>query len=341
MAARIYDLKMADVIREITSKRYQLYPDSVSIFRSFPRALPDGIESLQLNTPMSRDMWSRLAELMAGRPEVELRVYGGTDNLDFLEFFPSLRKLQADCLLELRSFDGLRFSDGSLHSLALGSTLHKPSIKPVLQLKDSLTNFHVEGPVKDAGLIGQLTELQVLSLRSISLPNLLCLLDMPQLISLDLKLGGTNNLEGLSQLQQLQRLEIWMVRGLEDITNIGALENLRDLHLESQKRVEYLPSFKEMLALRSLTLWNMKGINNLKPLVGASNLEQLRLIDMPHLDLDQLRPLLELPMLERATIGLGSVRRNEAANQLLPLPSAGKAAYIDTDSEGRAYWRDR
>jgi hypothetical protein len=62
------------------------------------------------------------------------------------------------------------------------------------------------------------------------------------------------------------------------------------------------------------------GITDLKPLVTAPALEGLELIDMRHLQPEDLAPLVGLPNLREVTPGLGSRRKNEAAAAMLGLP---------------------
>jgi hypothetical protein len=63
----------------------------------------------------------------------------------------------------------------------------------------------------------------------------------------------------------------------------------------------------------------MKGLRDLRPL-AAPALEGIELIDMRHLEPEDLRPLVGLPNLREVTPGLGSRRKNDAAAALLGLP---------------------
>jgi hypothetical protein len=64
----------------------------------------------------------------------------------------------------------------------------------------------------------------------------------------------------------------------------------------------------------------MKGLRDLRPLMTAPALEAVELIDMRHLQPDDLAPLVGAPNLKAVTPGLGSRRKNEAATALLGLP---------------------
>ena len=67
-------------------------------------------------------------------------------------------------------------------------------------------------------MIGDLSALVYLTLRSITLQDLGIFRRLRQLRSLALKLGGTNQLALLNELSSLRYLELWQVRGLSDLS---------------------------------------------------------------------------------------------------------------------------
>ena len=76
----------------------------------------------------------------------------------------------------------------------------------------------------------------------------------------------------------------------------------------------------------------MKGLNDLSPLLTAPALTDVLIVDMSHLQPDAVGVLARHPTLEQATVGLGSVRKNEAVKALLGLPPAdyNKSDYLET-----------
>jgi hypothetical protein len=152
------------------------------------------------------------------------------------------------------------------------------------------------------------------------MPDLSLLLPLTRLGSLDLKLGGTRDLGLLPRIGQLRYLELWMIKGLRDVSAIGGIESLRSLFLQALPQVRALPDLSSLTELRRVHLETMKGLSDLRPLATAPALEALLLIDMRHLTPADLRPLVGLPRLRAVTPGLGSLRRNDAASELLGLP---------------------
>lgn len=189
-------------------------------------------------------------------------------------------------------------------------------MRPLERFK-GMRRLYVEGHTKELDTISHLTNLVDLTLRSIKLPDLEILRPLEQLEALDLKLGGTTNLEPLSAIGRLKYLELWQIRGFSDLTPVAGLTTLEYLFLQSLRRVEVLPDLSRLINLRCVWIETMKGLTDLAPLTTAPVLEDVGLIDMGHLPADAVSPLLECPRLKRARVGLGSDRKNRAVDEIL------------------------
>ncbi|MHB1536036.1 MAG: hypothetical protein ACYC1D_15785 [Acidimicrobiales bacterium] len=167
-------------------------------------------------------------------------------------------------------------------------------------------------------------------MRSITLPDLSLLAPLTGLRALALKLGGTTNLDLLPSVGDIRYMELWMVRGLSDISVIGAMPQLRNLFLQALKNVQALPNFGEETQLRGVWLETMNGLKDLSPLGRTPMLEQLLIFDMPHLQPDDLRFLVGHRCLTQLSTALGSKRKYEAVTAMFDLPrvSSSKADWI-------------
>ena len=277
---------------------------------------------VQFREPLTDEEYRKVGRLLAGRPDVALRAYGlHVTDLEFLAHFPHVRRFQADYLSKIESLDGLRHLPDDLESLILGEarTARQFSLR-ILERFTGLKELYLEKHTKDIEVIGALTQLEDLTLRSITLPDLEILLPLTRLQSLDLKLGGTKNLSLLPKIGRLRYVELWQVRGLSDISPVADLPHLQYLFLQSLRQVTHLPDMTRMPALRRVVLDTMKGITELRPLAGAPALEQLLLVAMRQVTLDDLECLVGHPTLREAVFGLGSIKRNEAAYALVGVP---------------------
>lgn len=279
--------------------------------------------TIQISSRLTDDDFHRLADFMADYPHIRLRVYGGYDgsitDLDFLRFFPKLRRFSVDAIYELPSLDGIGHLSEELEDLLIGWTRSKRfSLRNLAKFR-RLRTLYLEGQQKEIEAIGALEALEDLTLRSITLPDLSALVPLRRLTSLDIKLGGTHELALLPQIGRLTYLELWRIHGVEDVSPLAEIETLERFFLQTLKGVTTLPSFVRSRGLRSVALDTMKGITDLAPIAQAPNLEHLRLIQMCQLEPEALRPFIGHPTLKDGTWGLCSDRKNIAAWDLLPL----------------------
>lgn len=265
-------------------------------------------------TELAEDAWQLVATWFADRPSMHLSIERGED-LEMLRWFPNLRRLSARSL-RLRSLDGMRHVAGSLERLGIGDTIPRVSLRPLADLR-LLERLAVDGTWRDVDTIGRLTGLRRLGIGSI---DLALLRPLERLERFESGLGTVRSLELLPEIGRLELIELYRLRGHHDLAPIARLPHLRWLILRSTSSVTALPSFRDSRALRWVTLDTMRGISDLRPVADAPNLEVLLLIGMRQLQPDDLRPLVGHPSLRAGVWGLGSTRRNQAAQALVPLP---------------------
>jgi hypothetical protein len=278
------------------------------------RHLPgDGVQTAQFNSLLAEKELRLLAEWLGGHPKVELRAYGGYDgswtDLEFLRFFPDVRRVSIDNRYTLESIDGIRFLSDQLESLTLGATRRTQSLAPLTRFA-ALRSLYVEGRVRDTDAIGELRALEHLTLRSITLPKLELLRPLSRLRTLDIKLGGTKDLRPLGDIGTIEYLELWMVKGLEDLSPISRLTSLRYLFLQALSRVAALPDFSRCERLERVHIEKLKSLSDLTPLLTARGLVDLAFVDMPQLRWEHVACLREHPTLTGMSLGTGSARRN-------------------------------
>ena len=303
-----------------------------------PSATGAGV--VQFRSLLTDADFAQLGEWFRQYPSMKLRAYGSYDgsirDLEFLRFFPTLRRFAADALYSsLGSLDGLRHLPPELEELVIGWTKRRLDLAVLGRFGD-LSTLYLEGQTKGIEVLSSLRAIEDLTLRSITLPDLSLLLPLRRLLSLDLKLGGTRDLGLLPRIGELRYLELWLIRGLSDISVVGELPTLRSLFLQALRQVEALPDLHRAVSLRRVHLETMKGLRDLGPLATAPALEAVALIDMRHLQPADLAPLVGLPHLRAVTAGLGSRRKTEAAAALLGLPGV-----IGPDDDGVARHRGR
>jgi hypothetical protein len=287
----------------------------------------------------------------AARPEVGLRVYGplgGAADLGFARLMTNVRRFAADCLTRATDVDAIaamplleRLSLGvfeleeltvlervpaGLTELSLGSTRsRKPSLAPLRRFT-ALRRLYLDGQSKEIQVLATLENLEDVTLRSITVPNLESIASLPKLWSLDIKLGGIRNFSAIEGKQSIKYLEIWQVRELGDVDIVGRLPGLQNLFLQSLPHVRSLPSLREAGALRRVYLENMKGLQDFGALEWAPALEEFMLGDGKAQTPEQLTPVLRNPSVRAIAAGFGSDRKHDRFVDLRA--SYGKAGRI-------------
>jgi hypothetical protein len=114
----------------------------------------------------------------------------------------------------------------------------------------------------------------------------------------------------LPDIGRIKYLELWMVRGLSDLSPISGMPCLERVHLEALKHVTALPDLRDASQLAQVHILTLKRLTNLWPLRDAPVLRDLRLADMPQLRWEHVEVLANHPTLQGLSIGTGSRIRN-------------------------------
>lgn len=283
-------------------------------------------ETVQFSSLLPDRDFQRLADLLERHPSVRLRAFGGYDgsirDLEFLRFFPRLRRFEATSLRyrEFAGLDGLRHLPEDVVDLAIGQFRRPTSLAPLRRF-EALERLFIEGPTKDIDLVAGLSRLDDLTLRSVRIGSLDRLRPLERLRSLDLKLGSVDSLDELPVLPRLRYLELWRVRGITDLSAITRNPTIQWLYLQDLAQVASLPDLSPMTELRRVTIVNLKQLDDLAPLAAAPNLEELQIWESKTLPPTALAALNGHPTLATVSLGLGSKRRNAAVEDAIGLPS--------------------
>jgi hypothetical protein len=101
---------------------------------------------------------------------------------------------------------------------------------------------------------------------------------MPQLWWLDIRGGTAKSFHSVAMAQNLRYLCINQIRGLDDLSDIPSLEKLELLTLYGLSKVKELPDLTGLSYLRRVEIGQMKGLQSLKPVWEAHQLEEILLL---------------------------------------------------------------
>jgi hypothetical protein len=158
--------------------------------------------------------------------------------------------------------------------------------------------------------LAELRELEEVTLRSITTPDLLYMSNLQRLWSLDIKLGGIRGFAGIEGKQSIKHLELWQVRDLRCIDVVGSLPGLQNLFLQSLPHIELFPGLTDASALRRITVESLKGLYDFAALETAPALEEFALLGGRNQNPRQLLPVLNNPRVQKINAFFGSDRKN-------------------------------
>ncbi|MBD1428954.1 leucine-rich repeat domain-containing protein [Sphingobacterium litopenaei] len=299
-------------------------------------------QSIQFVSPLSDEEIEQLELVVfSKRPDISLRVYGHygeTCDLSFIQRIPSLRRISADCLMDVKgidvltqlenlehlgvgvfnldNFDFLDEINPNLTELYLHQTRSKKPKINSLQKFENLEYLYLEGQQKGIETISNLKNLKKIVLRSISTNNIDYLKNLEHLWSVDIKLGGIKDLSGLESLKSIKYLELWQVRDLGDLSFISKLETLQNLFIQSLKQLTRLPDFSNNKKLRRIYLENLKGLNDLSSLKNAPSLKEFIYVLAENQEPEKLIPALENTSIESVFCKFGSDKKNNRFDAL-------------------------
>lgn len=287
------------------------------------------VESLQI---LNDEFFSR-------RPEVLLRFYTGGHDLSLLQYTPNVCRFSADCMnscenprgilhlpnlkglhwdiYALTDFDILNDLPDDITELSLGETSSKRPRVNVIERFSKMKTLQLAGQQRGIEVIQGLSRLEDLTLLSISTEGLDYIVGLNNLWSLEIKLGGIRNLSALRQMPNLKYLELWMVRGLSDLSPISALRGLQNVYLQSLKQVTALPPMNELPRLRRVSLVTMNSLRDISSLREVQSLRDFLYEPGVVLSPNAFDWIFEMPNLKHALIGFKSVSKNEAFQQNL------------------------
>jgi hypothetical protein len=182
------------------------------------------------------------------------------------------------------------------------------------------TELNIEGPFHDLTDLMGYRSLRTLTVRSVRLGDADALRQLTQLRRLELRLGSIDTLAPLASLTALEYLEVWRVRGVEDVDVVSQLRSLQAIYLQDLPHVTSLPDLSTASRLQVVYLEHLRGLHDLSALSGAPAIEELHLINFGHVAVTDLAPLKRIRTLRAVSLGLNTDRKNRAAAIFLRIP---------------------
>ena len=226
--------------------------------------------------------------------------YGEAFNASALCLLPNVRNLSVDCLDrvenpemigKLQNLKSFSFDIGNLDDREFLSKLHLESMTKIcigenhkknidlsyLSQCRVLEELFIVGHTKNIDVLSSLPKLKKLSLSSIGKKqNLRFVNEIDALQSLMLILGGRESFEEVNN-QNIEKIQIIRVRGLNRLGDISRFSKLRYLQIEDQIKIKELSFIKPLATLTDFKILNCKALARLHGIDMLENLRKLRI----------------------------------------------------------------
>ncbi|HTA27406.1 MAG TPA: hypothetical protein VK809_06445, partial [Bacteroidia bacterium] len=213
--------------------------------------------------------------------------------------------------LEILKYDNLK----TLTSLFIGETSTKAFNLNYLREYQNLKSFGINGHTKNIEAIGEIKNLEELSLNSIKKKAIPFVNKLKKLKSLTFILGGRENINEIEE-NNIENLEITWVHGFKDISNLSKFTGLKKLLIDRQKQLSSIHIEKEMSHLIDLKILDCKTFNSLTGLENLTGLQQLR-ISGTQLDFNSVINQKLSPALKTFAFYTWKVKQDEVIKQKL------------------------
>lgn len=193
------------------------------------------------------------------------------ENVEYISKLENLERLSLGIyeLKETEILDSENFNN--LTELIIGETKTKAFNLEYLTKLKRLKFLIISGHTKNINSVSELTELEYLGLNSISKVKLGFINSLKKLRTLNFVLGGRENLDEIEE-NNIEKLQIIRVRGLNSLKNISKFNSLKTLLIEDQIKMEQLdfdkpnPNLTDFKLINCSTFKKLTGVYNLKSL---------------------------------------------------------------------------
>ena len=189
-------------------------------------------------------------------------------DLTFLKFYKGIKAIRI-YLPGVTDIKPILHLADSLENLQLGELKEK---KISLDLLGELSNLNYLSVVRQPnGLesITQLPKLTELALTGYSVDKLSFLNELQNLRRLYIGFGTSKNIDTISQLENLEELDILWVKQLADIHAISKLTSLIKLKIEDEKQIKSLPDLSQLKRLKNIRLMNISTLEDISSLTNS------------------------------------------------------------------------
>jgi hypothetical protein len=217
-------------------------------------------------------------------------------DLTFLKFYKGIKAIRI-FLPGVTDIKPILHVADSLENLQLGEFKDKKISLDFLSDLPNLGYLSVVRQPKGLESVVRLPKLTELALTGYSVDKLSFLNDLQGLRRLYIGFGTSKNIDSISQLKNLEELDILWVKQLADINAISKLTSLIKLKIEDEKQITSLPDLSKNSKLKNIRLMNLSSLHDISSL-RYSSVEEF-IISGPNKNVDFLNHISDSDSLQR------------------------------------------
>lgn len=307
-----------ELVKEYEQGRYTIAPAGQG--GVYAESLPEDCQRIQWIYQLSPTEVASLSNLVRRKPDIELSALAGaTDDLSWLLEFPGHRKFDLS-LEDDGDAQGLKHLPESAVEVSIRGRCTMVDVSSLSHVR-GLRSLWVTNSQKSMEALAGFACLEKLMVREARKLDASVFRNIPNLWSLDIKLGSLVNVDAIGDCAKLKYLELWMPKGLSDIQFVSRLSSLQYLFLEALGQVQSLPDFSRLNQLRRAWFQGLHRVSDLSPLADCPSLEDLCISTLRSLTVESFRPLSRVRSLRRLFVDTGSRKRDAAIEEMLGLKS--------------------
>lgn len=303
----------------------------------------ENVKYIQISKEISRQTLVMINHvILAERPDIQFRVYGfyrdkcdlgfleeltdvvdlsvgemvEADNLDALGKLKKLKRLRV-CLDKLDDLSFLGNINSNISSLMIGTGLTNRkldmSIIDRFSVLDTLFLYRIN---QGYDVLKNMKFLRTLTINACRI-NEFAFLKETSVNNLSLGLVRNNDLSSLEGNENIRKLELQRLSGLQDLNVLPSLSNLEECKVSHNSHIEMVPDMRSCKNIKALLFDSLKKLRDISGLAFIPNVERIEMYQIKLADLPSIENILRNPSLRKFKCTTGSLKKDKQISSLI------------------------
>ena len=247
-------------------------------------------------------------------------------DLSFLKWMDNLNHFSINRYDE-KYLESFAYLPDDLEQLSIASLNSSKGTLDYLRRFKNIKRLVIDSEVKDLSILKELKSLEDLQLYQVKGFDLNLLQELPNLKKLIIRFGDIRDLNPLSHLNQLEHLDLWKLKDIENLDWMENMHSLKWIKFGALNKVTNFPNLSHLKNLKYVELEQLKSLERIDNLATAPNLEKINLGQMNQIPIESYQAFLNHPRLKELTTGYSSKKKKKEIEEMLNLPMVSFEAF--------------